>query len=359
MKTYHLIFICILGLCLGCTDRSTKVGAAGELGSTIDLTLQEVVDSFLVQKMQEVEALQGQAIVMEVGTGEIRAMVGRERETNGTYAACENYAVQQEVGSSMMPVMMLAALETGEVQMNDSVDVGNGVWLLDGRFMKDHNWRKGGYDRKIRMDEVLMFCSNVGISKVIWNVYKDKEQTLFSQLDQMRFGQPENMDGISDFEPVLQSSPNDSNWVASRIIYHAIGYERLVAPIQLLAFYNAIANGGKMMKPTLRTGQTEVINEQIAKPENILSIQRALVETTSEVGLGKRAATPKTIVAISVGIAQVDVEEYHMNACGYFPADNPKYSIVLSMNKRHIPVTAGGMLGPVFKDIAEWICNNE
>lgn len=359
MKTRYWIFICILGLCTGCTDRSTKDGAAGELGNTIDSALQEVVDSFLVQKMQEVDALQGQAIVMEVGTGKIRAMVGRERETNGTYTACENYALQQEVGSSMMPVMMLAALETGEVQLNDSVDVGNGVWLLDGRLMKDHNWRKGGYDRKIRMDEVLMFCSNVGISKVVWNVYKDKEQTLFSQLDQMSFGQPENMDGISDLEPVLQSSPKDSNWVASRIIYHAIGYERLVAPIQLLTFYNAIANGGKMIKPTLRTGQAEVINEQIAKPENILSIQRALVETTSEVGLGKRAATPKTTVAISVGIAPVDVEEYHMNVCGYFPADNPKYSIVLSMNKQHLPATAGGMLGPVFKNIVEWICDSE
>ena len=81
------------------------------MGNTIDSALQEVVDSFLVQKMQEVDALQGQAIVMEVGTGKIRAMVGRERETNGTYTACENYALQQEVGSSMMPVMMLGSCD--------------------------------------------------------------------------------------------------------------------------------------------------------------------------------------------------------------------------------------------------------
>lgn len=326
--------------------------------STLNTALQCAVDSMLKKKMVEIGALQGQAIVMEVKTGHIVAMAGLERDTNNSYTKSNHFALQQEPGSTANLPMLMAACETGYMHMDDDVDVKEGVWLLDGRIIKDHNWRKGGYGRMITYEEAVVFSSNVAVAKGVWATFKDDEQELFKRLDAMSYGKPDSIGGIPGLKPMAYSSPSDSNWIKSRIIYHAIGYERLIAPIQTLTFYNAIANNGRMVMPTLLNRPAEVINWQIASLELIRDVQHTLVEVTSEVGLGKRAKTDKTAVAINVGTAHLHDEEYHMNVCGYFPAENPQYSLIISVNKENLPVSAGGMLGPVFKEIVEWmVCN--
>lgn len=327
---------------------------------TIVPELQECVDSLLTSWLDSINGMQGQVIVMEVQTGEIVAMVGRERNFEGKFQPCKNFAYQQELGSLTKTAALLAALETGEVKLSDVVDVGAGIWDIDGEHMMlDHNWRRGGYGQ-ITLDYALAVSSNIGISKTVRNVYKGHELDFFSKLDSMSFGYPNNIAGIDGLKPTSYNSPRDSDWANWMLCWSAIGYERKISPIQMLTFYNAIANDGKMMKPTLKTGEVEVINPQIANAKNIKLMQGALEHVVSQ-GLGRKAGTPLILVAGKTGTSQVgeyyqgeeSVSEYQLAFCGYFPADAPKYSMIVSMNKIGLPASGGGMSGALFHDIVE------
>jgi cell division protein FtsI (penicillin-binding protein 3) len=328
---------------------------------TIVPGLQECVDSLLNAKLTEIDGLQGQVIVMEVQTGEILAMAGRERKFDGTFQPCNNFAYQQELGSLTKTASLLAALETGKAQLHDVVDTGNGIWPVgNGWIMKDHNWRRGGYGQ-VTLDRAMEVSSNIGISKTIWKIFKGHEQDFFNMLDSMSYGQPDNIDGIDGLCPTSYDSPKHPNWVNENILWSSIGYNRKMAPIQMLTFYNAIANNGKMVKPTLKTGEVEVINPQIASKANIASMQVVLDHVVSQ-GLGRKAGNQILRVAGKTGTSQVreyefsDVEyvnEYQVCFCGYFPADEPKYSMIVSMNKQGLPASGGGQAGVLFHDIVE------
>ena len=334
-------------------------------GSTISPALQHAADSLLNDKLTEINGLQGQVIVMNVQTGEILAMAGRERNFEGKFQPCQNFAYQQELGSLIKVASLLISLETGKVKLSDVVDTGNGVWEIDeDRIFKDHNWRRGGYG-EMTLDQTLEVSSNIGIGKTIWKLFKGQEREFFSKLDSMSFGQPNSIEGIEGLRPSVYSSPKDSDWVNKDIIWSSIGYNRKIAPIQMLTFYNAIANNGKMVKPTLVPGTTEVINEQIAKSENVALMQQTLEHVVS-LGLGKLAGCERIKVAGKTGTSQVNeyyegdntVCEYHLTFCGYFPVDKPKYSMIVSMNKLGLPASGGGMAGDAFHNILEWMIDN-
>lgn len=346
----------------GSTDHSLPLA---QEGTTISPRLQHAVDSMLIDKLTEINGLQGQVIVMNVQTGEILAMAGRERNFEGKFQPCQNFAYQQELGSLMKTASLLIALETGKAHLSDIVDVDNGVWQIDDdRIIKDHNWRRGGYG-KVTLDRALEVSSNIGISKTIWNLFKGHEQDYFNKLDTMSFGQPSSIEGIEGLRPSAYNSPKDSDWVNKDILWSAIGYNRKIAPIQMLTFYNAIANNGKMVKPTLVPGTAEVVNEQIAKKENIALMQQTLEHVVSQ-GLGHRAGSAKILVAGKTGTSQVDeyyegdntVSEYQLAFCGFFPADRPKYSMIVSLNKIGLPASGGGMAGDAFHNIVEWMIDN-
>jgi len=344
------------------TDRSLPMT---QEGTTISPALQYAADSLLQDKLKEINGLQGQVIIMNVQTGEILAMAGRERNFEGEFLPCKNFAYQQELGSLMKTASLLVALETGKVTLADVVDTENGVWMIDDdRTMRDHNWLRGGYG-KITLEHALEVSSNIGISKTIWNLFKGHEQDFFEKLDSMSYGRPDSIAGVERLSPTFYHSPKDSDWVNKDIIWSSIGYERKIAPIQMLTFYNAIANNGKMVKPTLMPGATEVINEQIAKSENVALIQQALEHVVSQ-GLGILAGSEHVKVAGKTGTSQVGeyyegdntVSEYQLCFCGYFPADKPKYSMIVSMNKLGLPASGGGMAGSLFHDIVEWMIYN-
>lgn len=330
---------------------------------TIVPELQSAVDSLLNLQMTEIgNCLQGQAIVMEVETGEIMAMVGLERNYEGEFQACKNFAYQQELGSLMKTASLLVLLEVG-VDTGYVVHTGTGVEQVDGeRIMRDHNWRRGGYG-DINLSRALEVSSNIGIGQTIAKTFRNNQQQFFDLLEKMSFGQPECIDGIEGLTANQYASPKDSDWINRRIWWSAIGYERLIAPIQMLTFYNAIANGGKMVKPTLKTGEIEIINPQIASKENIKVMQEVLDHVVSQ-GLGRKAGTSILRVAGKTGTSQVReydfgediyVDEYQLAFCGYFPADAPKYSIIVSLNKLGLPASGGGMAGVVFHNIVEWM----
>ena len=330
-------------LLLGCI--ATMIACTPTKQSTIDTTLQTKVDSILQNKMSEIGAISGQAIVMEVQTGEIKAMVG-----NG---------ISQESGL-IRTASLLTALETGKVKLSDTVDVGEGVYMVHNRELLDHNWHRGGYG-KLTTLQGLMVNSHIANYKNIERAFEE-EQVYFDMLDKMNYGQPDNIEGLDDLKAAYFVTPKDSGWSNTALAWFCIGYNQRISPIQMLTFYNAIANNGKMVKPTLYKGETEVINPQIVSKANIDSLQMALVKVVTE-GLGKPAQSEKVQVAGVSGGCQISTEEdnsegrvntiYSVEYCGYFPAENPKYSIIVSMNKVGLPASGGLMAGSVFKDIVD------
>lgn len=345
------------------SQQPEKIKTGEEMGnSTINPSLQHATDSLLRAELELINGLHGQVIVMEVQTGKILSMVGLERNFEGKYQPCENFAYQQVPGSTMKTASLLAVLETGKAELSDEVNVGNGVWPVDEWTMKDHNWRRGGYGT-VTLERALEVSSNVGISRTVAKIFGGNPQEYFDRLNKMSFGQPDSIEGIRGLKPMTYSSPKDADWASWKLWWSAIGYERMMTPIQMLTFYNAIANGGKMVKPTLKTGEIEIINPQIASKANIDSMQVALEHVVSQ-GLGRKAGTPILSVAGKTGTAQANqyeygeesyVDEFHILFCGYFPADAPQYSIIVSMNKLGLPASGGGMAGVVFHDIVEWM----
>ena len=346
-----------------------KIKTGKKVGdSTILPELQTAVDSMLNDELTLINGLQGQVIVMEVQTGEILAMSGLERNFEGNFQPCKNFTYQQELGSLMKTASLLTLFERG-IDSSYVVHTGEGIWGVDdSRIVKDHNWRRGGYE-DLNLARALEVSSNIGIGMPIWKVYKGHESDFFDDLNKMSFGQPDFIDGIEGLKPTIYDSPKDSDWVNKLIIWSAIGYYRKIAPIQMLTFYNAIANDGKMVKPTLKTGEIEIINPQIASKDNIKKMQVILEHVVSQ-GLGVKAGTPILRVAGKTGISEIEeydyynevgtpLAEYQVAFCGYFPADAPKYSIIVSMNKLGLPASGGRMAGVVFHDIVEWmICHD-
>lgn len=336
-----------------------KVLTGKKIGdSTIISELQAATDSILRAELEMLDMLQGQVIVMEVQTGEILAMVGLERNFEGKYQPCQNFHYQQELGALMQTVSLLAMLETGKEGLNDQVETGNGVWSVEeGLEMKDHNWRRGGYGN-ISLERALEISSNIGISKAAAKTFGDNPQQFFDILDKMSFGKPDTIEGIKGLKASSYSCPKDSDWTNWKLWLSAIGYERKIAPIQMLTFYNAIANNGKMVKPTLKTGEVEIINPQIASKANINDMKKALEHVVSR-GLGRKAGTPLLWVAGKTATSEVDglydYLEFQLAFCGFFPANAPKYSIIVSLNKLGLPASGGGMAGVVFHDIVEWM----
>lgn len=330
---------------------------------TIIPDLQKAVDSLLNAQMNVIgNCLQGQVIVMDVQTGEILAMVGLERKYDGTFQPCKNFAYQQELGSLTQTASLLALFETG-VDSSYVVHTGTGIWGVDDdRFMKDHNWRRGGYG-DVNVARALEVSSNIGIGYPVWKFYKGHESDFFDDLNKMSFGLPDHIEGIDGLKPTTYSSPKDKDWKNYDIWWSAIGYNRKIAPIQMLTFYNAIANDGKMVKPTLKTGEIEIINPQIASKDNIKKMQVILNHVVSQ-GLGRKAGTPLVQVAGKQGTSQVGeydfgednyVDEYQVAFCGYFPADMPMFSIIVSINKLGLPASGGGMAGTTCHYIIEWM----
>ena len=340
-----------------------KIKTGKKMGEpTIVPKLQAAVDSMLRDELEMIDGLQGQAIVMKVQTGEILAMIGLKRDFDKKYQPCNNFSYQQELGSLMMTPSLLALLEVG-VDTGYVVHTGTGVIPVDEeRVMKDHNWHRGGYG-DINLSRALEVSSNIGIGQTVAKTFRNNQQQFFDLLDRMSFGQPESIDGIEGLTANRYTSPKDSDWLNRRIWWSAIGYERLIAPIQMLTFYNAIANDGKMVKLTLKTGEIEIINPQIASKANIKKMQVVLEHVVSQ-GLGRKAGTPLLRVGGKTGTSQVGeydlgidtyVNEYQLAFCGYFPADAPRYSIIVSMNKLGLPASGGGMAGVVFHNIVEWM----
>ena len=326
--------------------------------STIDSTLQVNATSILEEKLSEINAQSGQVIVMEVQSGQIKALVGLTRKDSANYQSCENFSVWQSTGL-MHPISLLVALETGKVKLSDKVDTGNGIYQIHGRELKDHNWHRGGYG-ELTVQEGLATSSNIAIYKTMEKAFANNPQSYFDLLANMSYGKPDSITGIANLKPAHFVTPKDNNWAKSDFAWSSIGYNQQISPIQILTFYNAIANNGKMIQPQLFKDSVVVINPQIASRASIDSLKKALVFNVTD-GLGQPAKSDKVLVAGMQGTSSLSTNEdstkdmYAVEFCGYFPTDNPKYSIIVSINKAGLPASGGLMAGDAFRQFVDKI----
>ena len=346
----EFIALIILFLLVSCQSRQQVT----ENISTIDSILQVNVTSLLENKLSELDALSGQAIVMEVQSGQIKALVGLTKKDSTNYQSCENFSVWQSTGL-MHPISLLAALETGKVKLSDKVDTGNGIYQIHGRELKDHNWHRGGYG-ELTVQEGLATSSNIAIYKTMEKAFANNPQSYFDLLANMSYGKPDSITGIANLKPAHFVTPKDNNWAKSDFAWSSIGYNQQISPIQILTFYNAIANNGKMIQPQLFKDSVVVINPQIASRASIDSLKKALVFNVTD-GLCQPAKSDKVLVAGMQGTSSLSTNEdstkdmYAVEFCAYFPTDNPKYSIIVSINKTGLPASGELMAGDVFKKI--------
>ena len=323
-----------------------------QTSTTIDSTLQVKATSILENKLTELNALSGQVIIMKVQTGHIKAMVGLERKDGANYLPCENFSQAHE-SALMHPISILAALETGKVKLANTIDVGDGIYICKGDTIKDHNWHRGGYD-EISIKQGLASNSNIAVYKTMEKAFGDDAQAYFNLLNNMSYGKPDSIAGIANLKPAYFVTPKDSGWSDTAFAWFCIGYNQTITPIQMLTFYNAIANNGKMVQPQLYKDSTTVINPQIASQANIDSLKQALEYVVTD-GLGQPAKSNKIQVAGETGTIQFEDGSYIVEFCGYFPANAPQYSIIVSIHKERLPVSGGLIAGDVFRQITEYI----
>lgn len=253
----------------------------------------------------------------------------------------------------MHPISLLAALETGKMKLSDMVDVGNGIYSIQDRELKDHNWHRGGYG-EISIKQGLASSSNIAVYKTMEKAFGDDAQAYFNLMDKMSYGKPDSIAGIANLKPAYFVTPKDSGWSDTAFAWFCIGYNQTITPIQILTFYNAIANSGKMVQPQLYKDSTTVINPQIASQANIDSLKQALEYVVTD-GLGQPAKSDKVQVAGNIGTVQLGDGSYIVEFCGYFPADAPQYSAIISIHKKELPASGGLMAGDVFSQITEYI----
>ena len=320
--------------------------------NAIDSTLQTNATAILESKLSELNAQSGQVIVMEVQTGQIKALVGLERKDSANYQPNENFSQAHE-SALMHPISILAALKTGKVKLADTVDVGDGSYSVNGTELKDHNWHRGGYG-KISIKQGLASSSNIAVYKTMEKAFGDDAQAYFNLLNKVNYGKPDSIAGIANLKPAYFVTPKDSGWSDTAFAWFCIGYNQTITPIQMLTFYNAIANSGKMVQPQLYKDSTTVLNPQIANQANIDSLKQTLEYVVTD-GLGQPAKSDKVQVAGKTGTVQLEDGSYIVEFCGYFPTNAPQYSIIVSIHKDGLPASGGLMAGDVFRQIVDYM----
>lgn len=355
---------------LNIVDRPAVDGM--DIVSTIDVNMQDIAEKALVDKLKELNASMGVALLMEVKTGEVKAIVNMSRSGDGQYYEMQNHAVSalMEPGSTFKTASFMVALEDGVIDTTTVVDTGSGVYNMHGSKMKDHNWYRGGY-QELTVPEVLMVSSNIGVSRLIDENYYKCPEKFVDGLYRIGMAQDLELPFAGSAVPRIKR-PDNKYWSKTTLAWMSIGYETQIPPINTLAFYNAIANDGVMVKPKfvkaiMRDGAvveevpTEVLIPSICSESTLRKVQDMLEKVVSQ-GLGKKAGSKQFHVSGKTGTAQISQGaggyksgpmQYLVSFCGYFPSEAPRYSCLVAIRKPGYPASGGGMAGPVFSRIAE------
>ena len=301
--------------------------------------LQRQVNSILSHNIKQLNAINGQVIIMDCKSGEIKAMVNLMNTKSGIKPAIGHLS---EPTALMRTVSLLAVLEQGKIKPNDSIDTKSGMLDINGYLLEDYNWRRGG-NGKISVQQGFLLSSNIATYLTVKQAFGKDYAQFHKIIIDMGYGLPQ--DSIKVALPI----PNDNITLAKFVN----GKNQQISPLQILTFYNAITNNGKMVKPTFHKRDTTIIKEQLASKENIAIIQQLLVQKVKD-GLTYQAHSNKVSIAGEQGAVAAkgnrDNTVYCLQFCGYYPSDNPQYSIIVSLNKKGLPAS-GGMVGEIAKQI--------
>ncbi len=338
--------------------------------TTLDINVQDIAHHALLEQLEKFEADHGCVIVMETKTGEIKAVSNLGRTSKGKYFEKRNYAVWEshEPGSTFKVASLLVALEDKVIDTGTVVDTEKGRIFIYGKKVEDSH--RGGYG-KISAGRVIEVSSNVGIVKLIQKHYKKNPQKFVDAIEDLGLGSKLGLEIKGEGKPYIPSPKDKKNWSGISLEWMAWGYGVSLTPMQIITFYNAIANDGRMMKPqfvkALRTeGNIDerfdpvVLKERIASQETIMKLRKVL-ENVVKKGTADNIYTPHFSMAGKTGTAKKVVngaysnQEYVASFAGFFPADEPKYSCLVVI---HNPDKKKGYYGatvaaPVFKKIAE------
>ncbi|MBT30826.1 MAG: cell division protein [Thalassobius sp.] len=351
-------------------DLEVKTESGVDIQTTIDIHAQEIVTNVLDKHVRRHRANYGVAIVMEVETGEIKAMVNLSRTDNGDYIEDYNYALgaqgTTEPGSTFKLVSFMALLEETKISIEDTVNTHDGKFeFYEDCVMKDPVYY--GYG-KIPIKSVFEKSSNIGTSRLVFLHFMDKPERYLNYLKKFGLGEPLGFQMMGEGKPYF-NEPGDPNWSGCSLPWISIGYEVKVSPLQLLTFYNSVANNGKMIAPiivkrvtkgnkVLENYKAKVINEKICS-DRTLGILQGLLEGVIERGTAKDIKTDQYKIAGKTGTTHkvkngTYVDNYYASFAGYFPADNPKYSIMVAIDDPKNGAHYGGSVAaPVFREIAD------
>jgi cell division protein FtsI (penicillin-binding protein 3) len=340
--------------------------------TTLDVNIQDVAESALLRQLTNKDAAFGCVIVMEVATGQIKALINLQKNKDGFgYGENYNFAIGDqgltEPGSTFKLLSMLALLEEGKINLKDSIDTGKGTFKFYDRNMNDS--KEGGYG-KITIKEAFEKSSNVAISRLVEDNFGHNPSKFVSYIEKAGLDKPIDFQLKGEGVPYFKK-PGEKNWYGTTLPWMSIGYEAKLTPLHTLMLYNAVANDGKMVKPMIVQAvargnqieekyETEVVRRSIASSKTIDQLKE-LLEGVVENGTAKNVYTEEYKIAGKTGTAQKLIggrytQRYYTSFAGYFPADNPKYSaIVVIDSPKGFAAYGGDVSAPVFKEIADKI----
>ena len=344
--------------------------------TTLDMTIQDIANIALLNSLHQYNAEKGCVIVMEVTTGDVLAMVNISKDTSGNYRETENNALTEyEPGSTFKTASLMVALEDGKVSPNTRIPV-----KYTSGYTASVGNRKVTDDHGIKVDTpelwyIFAQSSNVGVTKVIYENYASCQQQFIDGLYKLGFGDTLRFPVSGGNKKPLLRSTTDRWWSKTSISTIPMGYEVEVTPLHLLTFYNAIANNGCMVQPrlvtkisskneTIRTFNVDTLNARICSEQTLLYI-RSMLDSVITCGTGRKGfmdapykTAGKTGTSEDLTAKNKGKNLYNASFCGYFPADNPKYSCVVVIKglvKKDNHYYGGTVALPVFRDIADKI----
>lgn len=341
-----------------------------DIVTTIDVDYQDIVQNALLKQLEKFEALNGTAVLMEVQTGDVKAIANLTRTAAGTYREDMNYAIGDagEPGSVMKAATMIALLEDGYVQPEDTVDLGGtGKYQFYKNYLTDSDNKKPG---RISVQHIFEISSN-GIARLVFDHYKDKPERFVNRFCGMGLDKKLGVRIKGEGEPYIKH-PGEKDWSGITLPWMSIGYELKITPLQVLAFYNAIANDGQRMRPRFvkeirsrgevveRIGPEEVGGRICSR--STLKKLRKMLEGVVENGTARNIRTDKYKIAGKTGTARIatgtsgyGVRKYRASFVGFFPADRPLYSCIVVVNNPSLSkgFYANQVANPVFREIAD------
>ncbi len=340
-----------------------------DIVSTIDVDLQDVAQHALYTQLEKHAADHGSVVLMEVSTGKVRAIANLSRDEDGSYSESYNFAIGEstEPGSTFKLASMIALLEDGHVRPGDTVDVGNGVTHYYGQRMEDSGDEGLG---KITIQRAFEASSNVGISRSVYEAYKEKPEQFINRFYEIGLNRKLGIEIRGEGKPDIKYTDSEL-WSGVSLPWMSIGYEVRLTPLQILALYNAVANDGKMVKPlfaeemrfhgkTVKRFDTEVLNNHICSRETLEQL-KIMLEGVVERGTARNLNNSNYKIAGKTGTAQISLDKegynkslYQASFVGYFPADEPKYSCIVVVNAPSMSIYYGNVVaGPIFREITD------